>query len=73
MFYIELMLIILRRKITKPLTRNLSNSLILLIISVERFIGNTLDVSLGVWYIATKGIILLKNVIVTNTRYTSCC
>jgi hypothetical protein len=41
--------------------------------SVKRFIGNALDVSLGVWYFATKGIILLKSIIVTNTRYTSCC
>jgi hypothetical protein len=40
---------------------------------VERFIGNALDVSLGVWYFATKGIVLLKSIIVTNTRYTSCC
>jgi hypothetical protein len=28
--------------------------------NVERFIGNALDVSLGVWHIATKGIILFK-------------
>jgi hypothetical protein len=41
--------------------------------SVERFIGNTLDVSLGVWHFATKGIVLLKSIIVTNTRYISYC
>jgi hypothetical protein len=29
---------------------------------LKRFIGNALDVSLGVWRIATKGIILLKSV-----------
>jgi hypothetical protein len=40
---------------------------------LKRFIGNALDVSLGVWHIATKGIVLLKNIIVTNTRYASCC
>jgi hypothetical protein len=40
--------------------------------TIERFIGNNLDMSLGVWYIIIKGIILLKSIIVINTRYTSC-
>jgi hypothetical protein len=33
----------------------------ILLENVERFIGNALDVSLGVWHFATKGIILLKS------------